>query len=1174
MPLDAEAAYGRLGARIAEAFGSDPQFAAAAPDPAVSALLRSPDTGLAEVVGLVMNNYRDRAALAERAVELTTDPATGRVDAQLLERFDTITYGELWERVRALARTLTSPHVHAGDRIAVLGFSSIDYVTIDLAISHVGGVAVPLQSSALLAQLKPIVTETEPVVIASSVAALGTAVELALTSHRLARLVVFDYNAAVDDHRDALATGMTRLADADEKIAIETLRNAIDRGSALPDVAPPASEDPNELRLLIYTSGSTGTPKGAVYSERLVASQWRPRVHVPGMAELPVITLNFMPLSHTAGRSSLYSTLGNGGTAYFAASNDSSTLLDDLALVRPTSMTFVPRIWEMIYDSYQASVPAEQAGQIDAAVDLDAMAAHRLHLVGNRYYLAVNVSAPITPELKEWVELYLDLPLADGYASTESGLVALNGQILRPPTIDYKLVDVPELGYFITDRPYPRGELLMKSEGMFGGYYGRPDLTADVFDADGFYRTGDIVAELGPDQVRYLDRRNNVLKLSQGEFVAAEKVEIAYSVSDLVRQIYIYANSARAYLLAVIVPSDEAMNRSGGDVSALKALLARALQNVAAAAGLRSYEIPRDFVIETEPFTVENGLLTGIRKQARPKLKERYGAALEQLYTDLAEGQAKELGALRQGATERPVIDTVARAAAALLGAASSEVSADAHFAELGGDSLSALTFGNQLNDIFDIQVPVGVIVSPANDLQAIADYIESMRAGASGRPTFTSVHGAHATQIDAEDLRLDKFIDAATLDAAPQLPQADSAVRTVLLTGATGFLGRYLALEWLERMSQVGGKVICLVRGTSNDDARARLDDIFDTVDLNLTAHYRILASSHLEVLAGDKGQASLGLSAPTWQRLADTVDVIVDPAALVNHVLPYSELFEPNVVGTAELIRLALTTKTKPYTYVSTVAVGLGAAGPDGFTEDADPRTMGKTRSLDDNYANGYGNSKWAAEVLLREAHEHAGLPVSVFRCGMILADTTYAGQLNLPDTLTRMILSLVATGIAPESFYELGTDGNPQRAHYDGLSVEFIAEAISALGSQARQGYQTYHVTNPHDDGVGMDTFVDWLIAAGYEIRRVGDYTDWLARFENALRALPDKQRKASLLPLIHNYQRPEHPINGSLVPTARFRAAVQEAKIGPSQDIPHVTAPMIVKYVFDLQLLGQL
>src|SRR4029077_8727868 len=132
--------------------------------------------------------------------------------------------------------------------------------------------------------------------------------------------------------------------------------------------------------------------------------------------------------------------------------------------------------------------------------------------------------------------------------------------------------------------------------------------------------------------------------------------------------------------------------------------------------------------------------------------------------------------------------------------------------------------------------------------------------------------------------------------------------------------LGRYLALEWLERMDLVGGKLICLGRAKSNEDARRRLDKTFDSGDPQLLRHYQELAAQHLEVIAGDKAEPNLGLDQQTRQRLPDTVDLIVDPAALVNHVLPYSQLFGPNALGTAELIRIALTTKLKPFTHVST--------------------------------------------------------------------------------------------------------------------------------------------------------------------------------------------------------------------------------------------------------------
>jgi thioester reductase-like protein len=346
---------------------------------------------------------------------------------------------------------------------------------------------------------------------------------------------------------------------------------------------------------------------------------------------------------------------------------------------------------------------------------------------------------------------------------------------------------------------------------------------------------------------------------------------------------------------------------------------------------------------------------------------------------------------------------------------------------------------------------------------------------------------------------------------------------------------------------------------------------------DPQLLRHFQELAADHLEVIAGDKADADLGLDQQTWQRLADSVDLIVDPAALGNFVLPYNELFGPNVVGTAELIRLALTTKIKPYSYVSTGSVG-DQIEPSAFTEDADIRVISPTRTNDGGFANGCGNSKWAGEVLLREAYDLCGLPVTVFRCDMILADTTYAGQLNVSDQFTRAVLSVVATGVAPGSFYQLDADGNRQRAHFDALPVEFIAEAIATLGARVVDGFETYHVMNPHDDGIGLDEYVDWLIEAGYPIQRISDFGEWLQRFETGLRALPDRQRQHSVLEQLRLRNSKDlqllDPMRGSVAPTDRFRAAVQEAKIGPDNDIPHVSAPIIAKYVTDLQLLGLL
>ncbi|BCP16375.1 carboxylic acid reductase [Mycobacterium paraintracellulare] len=1166
----------RLDRRIEELIANDPQFAAARPDPAITAATEAPGLRLPQIIRTVLDGYADRPALAQRVVEFVTDAKTGRTTAELLPRFETITYGELGERVSALGRAWAGDAVRPGDRVCVLGFNSVDYATIDIALGTIGAVSVPLQTSAAISSLQPIVAETEPSLIASSVNQLPDAVELILAGdHVPGKLVVFDYQPQVDDQREAVEAAAARLADSG--VAVEALADVLRRGKDLPAVELPASDE-DSLALLIYTSGSTGAPKGAMYPHSNVGKMWRRGSKNWFGESAASITLNFMPMSHVMGRGILYGTLGNGGTAYFAARSDLSTLLEDLELVRPTEMNFVPRIWETLYGEFQRQVERRLADGDAGPEARETVAAavleeQRQYLLGGRFIFAMTGSAPTSPELKAWAESLLQMHLMDGYGSTEAGMVLFDGEIQRPPVIDYKLVDVPDLGYFSTDRPHPRGELLLRTENMFPGYYKRAETTANVFDEDGYYRTGDVFAEIAPDRLVYVDRRNNVLKLAQGEFVTLAKLEAVFGNSPLIRQIYVYGNSSQPYLLAVVVPTEEAL--ADNDLESLKPKIADSLQKVAKETGLQSYEVPRDFIIETTPFTLENGLLTGIRKLAWPKLKAHYGDRLEQMYAELAAGQANELAELRRSGAAAPVAQTVSRAAAALLGATAGDLSADAHFTDLGGDSLSALTFGNLLREIFDVDVPVGVIVSPANDLAAIASYIEAERQG-SKRPTFAAVHGRGATTVHASDLTLDKFLDEATLAAAPSLPTPATEVRTVLLTGATGFLGRYLALDWLERMDMVDGKVIALVRARTDEEARARLDKTFDSGDPKLLAHYQRLAADHLEVIAGDKGEANLGLDPQTWQRLADEVDVIVDPAALVNHVLPYSELFGPNALGTAELIRIALTSKQKPYTYVSTIGVG-DQIQPGEFVENADIRQISATREINDGYANGYGNSKWAGEVLLREAHDLCGLPVTVFRCDMILADTTYAGQLNLPDMFTRLMLSLVATGIAPGSFYELDADGNRQRAHYDGLPVEFIAAAISTLGTQITDsdtGFQTYHVMNPYDDGIGLDEYIDWLIEAGYSIERIADYSEWLRRFETSLRALPDRQRQYSLLPLLHNYQKPEKPINGSMAPTDVFRAAVQEAKIGPDKDIPHVSAPVIVKYITDLELLGLL
>jgi fatty acid CoA ligase FadD9 len=145
---------------------------------------------------------------------------------------------------------------------------------------------------------------------------------------------------------------------------------------------------------------------------------------------------------------------------------------------------------------------------------------------------------------------------------------------------------------------------------------------------------------------------------------------------------------------------------------------------------------------------------------------------------------------------------------------------------------------------------------------------------------------------------------------------------------------------------------------------------------------------------------------------------------------------------------------------------------------------------------------------------------------------------------------------------------------RAHFDGLPVDFVAQSISTLSANADKEFHTFHVVNPHDDGIGLDEYVDWISEAGCSVERIKDYDQWFSRFEGALRNLPERQRQASLLPLLDTYRHPLPAMPGAFASASHFRAAVMDCGIGPDGDIPHIGPPVITKYVTDLQSLGLL
>ncbi len=1164
----------RYAARVQELMKNDAQLQALMPDAAVfEAMLDTSPPSYWQHIDTALTGYARRPALGQRAYNVVVDPVSGGRQREYLDRFDTITYFELQNRIKGLANTWRHHEQHRvapGEFVCILGFTGTDYTVVDLACAYAHAVSVPLQSTLAGADLDGIFADTAPTAVAATVDDLVLAARLAGTHKSIRSIIALDYDERVDSDRAKFEAAQTELEQKRSKAKLVKLADLVAFGAFQPfEPLPPHPEGLERMAVLLHSSGSTGKPKGAIMPERMCMPGWDPGFMVP------IVRLCFAPLNHLVGRNQVTSALARGGTAYFTTKPDLSLLFEDIRLARPTELLTFPRALEMIYRHYVSEVVRRRAaaGGGDIKVIGDQVKAEmRFTFLGDRLAQMVVGSAPTTPEIKQFIKDCFQISLADGYGSTETGgSVTMRDRILRPPVTAYKLRDVPELGYYVTDKPYPRGELCIKTTLASPGYFKRPDATAGLYDEEGYILTGDIMEERGPDHVVYIDRRNDVLKLSQGEYVAIGALgNVFENGSRVIQQMYTYGNSARSYVLAVIVPNPQVIqNRLGANASDadIRALIRSEMQAVARAENLKSFEVPRDFILEHEAFTHENGLLSSVHKRLRPALKAKYGEQLEQMYVDLERKQTEELAALQDPNSSLSVIQKVGKALEAMLGLEDLDVNLPQSFADLGGDSLGATGFSALLNDIFGVTLPVNAILSPAGNPKKWAKTIEDALAkGGSSQLTFESVHGKGAEQITTLEVDVNNFIDAETLANVPLAPPPDVS-RTVLMTGATGFLGRFLCLEWLEQLSKVDGKLICMVRAADPETARRRLASIYEGSDPKLEERFKALSDKHLEVIVGDIADPGLGLDSVMFNRLADEVDHIVHPAALVNHVLSYQDLFAANVVGTAELVRLALTKRQKGIDFISSVATTHLLEREVGNNEDTPLRPK---ITLSNRYASGYGASKWAGEQLLHSAHRRFGLPINIFRGDMMLAHRGYHEQINLPDVFSRLLYSVVTTGVAPKSFYQLTEDGSRQKAHYDGLPVDFIASAVVGICVQPHRGVRTYHVLNHHmDDGMSLDQFVDWIEEAGYSVTRIPSHSEWFRQFEARLRALPEDKRQRSSINVLSSLGRP-YPANERMFGSEHFQAAVRKLSAGP--DVPHLDRAFIFKCLDDLCRLG--
>ncbi|CAG8471627.1 11251_t:CDS:10 [Paraglomus occultum] len=442
---------------------------------------------------------------------------------------------------------------------------------------------------------------------------------------------------------------------------------------------------PNDLACICYTSGTTGVPKGALLShENMTAACAGALGTWP--ARQDDILISYLPFAHVFGRvAEICVTTAGASIGYFHG--DILALVDDIACLRPTLFPSVPRLLTRIYGKLQQATveaPGLKGALARKAIEVkfqrlaegqgythafwDTLIFRKVRqLLGGRVRCIITGSAPIASDVLQFLRIAFVCDIAEGYGQTE-GVAAATltrqgenkaGHVGGPCVcVELKLVDVPEMNYLSIDKPFPRGELCLRGPNVCLGYHKDPENTKATIDSEGWLYTGDIayVDERGAFTI--IDRKKNIFKLSQGEYIAPEKLENVYVNSPLVLQIFVHGDSLRNYLVAIVVPDPEMFipwvnkitNRDVqlGDEQELQKLMddpivkrefLKELDQVGKAAQLRGFEFVKVIHLTHVPFSVENELLTPTLKLKRHQASQFYRKEIDRLYNEFDESQ-------------------------------------------------------------------------------------------------------------------------------------------------------------------------------------------------------------------------------------------------------------------------------------------------------------------------------------------------------------------------------------------------------------------------------------------------------------------------------------------------------------------------------------------------------
>lgn len=966
----------------------------------------------------VLDITKDLSALFSRQVLATPEAIA------LEDETTTLTYAELDQEVAKLSNRLRRDYGVGRDHlVGVLLGRSAHYVIACLSALRAGGAFLVLELAYPAGLLGEVIDDAKPTVVITEKAHAG---QITVAVPR----IVLDQQEKPSTNGTAAMNGLAK--------------------EPSPEPGPlPADDDLERLAFVSYSSGTTGRPKGIANPHRAPVRSYDLRFRLSDLKPGDRVACNVFFIWE------ILRPLIQGATVVAVpdeASYDPVALVELLGSRRITDTLMTPTLLATLLARHPrlgARLPELRTLWLCGEVVTADLARRALKAL---------------PNARLW----------NCYSASETHEIACGdiSQMLDDETVFCPVgPPIDPAHIYILDEarqkvePGTSGELFVGGDLLARGYLNLPETTAKAFLDDPFdktpgarmYKTGDMARVLPSGLLEITGRVSGLIKV-RGYSIQPGAVETAIVKHLAARQCAVvgHGEGLERQLVAYIVrdkeqPGDRPVvmiDESGHSPMARRALSAH----------LAHYMIPALWVeLDKLPTHEVSGK-----------------ADLKQLPPPPQAKAAKAVNSTKEPERNTEIkMEAIIKMWAASLNTSPAAITQEHDFFDLGGHSLALADLASRLSKAFGFPVPLG----PLAGAPTLQGHLEAVIAARDGH---TAAVQADLPGVLRADSVLPEEIRPAASGVVTMRPLKDA--KTVLLTGATGFLGAFLLSSIMQCTS---AHVICLVRFTDPTEQKAPAGMARIRKNLLDLGLWQDSILERMEVLPGDLARKRLGLSGEVFDELASRIDVIIHAAATVNLVYPYAALRAPNVGGTREILRLACKAGVALH-HVSTNGVLPPSPSPNGSQEhdarEAWPETaMIGIDAVPQQLLDGYSQTKWVAEQLVLEAGKR-GLPVRIYRPGTISGHSVL-GSSNAWDLLMALVVESLHLGKSPAVAGWLA----------EMTPVDFVSNAITSLASHTSTSQVLFHLGEPRP--LPAARIFDLLAGLGYPTEPIA-WDEWVA------------------------------------------------------------------------------